>query len=94
MSKATKELQYDNLDDNMRREIAKAIAEVDRAQIAITKKLTPAQRFQQMLSMIDFVEGVAAHQLQLRKPYLSRAEALRIIRLGAPTSDHHVPPHP
>jgi len=62
------------------RQITSAIAEVDRAQMAITRKLTPAQRFQQMVSMIDFAEGVAAYRLRLRQSHLSKAEALKIIR--------------
>ncbi len=68
------------LDDNIRRQIAGAIAEVDPAQMAITRKLTSAQRFQQMLSMIDFVEGVATHRLRLRQSELSKIESVRIIR--------------
>ncbi len=68
------------LDEKTKRQIANAVAEVDPAQMAITRSLTPAQRFQQMLSMIDFSEGVAAHRLRLRQPELSEAEALRIIR--------------
>ncbi len=68
------------LDEKTKRQIANAVAEVDPAQMAITRNLTPAQRFQQMLSMIDFAEGVAAHRLRLRQPELSEAEALRIIR--------------
>jgi len=66
--------------ERMRKLIAGAVAEIDPAQMAITRKLTPAQRFQQMLSMIDFVEGVAAYRLQQRRPELSKIEALRIIR--------------
>jgi len=62
------------------RRIISAVAEVDPAQMAITRKLTPAQRFQQMLSIIDFAEGVAAYRLRLRQLHLSEAEALRIIR--------------
>ena len=62
------------------RQITSAIAEVDRAQMGITRKLTPAQRFQQMVSIIDFAEGVAAYRLRLCQSHLSEAEALRIIR--------------
>ncbi len=60
--------------------IAGAVAEVDPAQIAITRQLTPAERFQQMLSMIDFVEGIAAYRLQQRRPELNEIDALRAIR--------------
>jgi len=67
-------------DEQTRRQIAGAIAEVDPAQMAVTRKLTAAQRFQQMLSMIDFVEGAAAYRLRLRQPELSEGESLRIVR--------------
>lgn len=63
--------------------IAGAIAEVDVVQVAITRRLTPAQRFQQMTSMIDFVEDVAAYRLRQRSPHLSEVEALRIVRSGS-----------
>ena len=57
-----------------------AVAEVDPQQIAILRTLTPAQRFQQMLSMIELVEGVAAHRLRQRRPELTEADALRVVR--------------
>ncbi len=60
--------------------IAGAVAEVDPAQIAITRRLTPAQRFTQMLSMIEFAENVAARQLRRKHPDLDHAEALRKVR--------------
>lgn len=67
-------------DEKTSKQIANAVAEVDAAQMDITRQLTPSQRFQQMLSMIDFAESVAAYRLRLRRPELSQAEALRIIR--------------
>lgn len=57
-----------------------AVAEVDPRQIAIYRRLSPAQRFQQMQSMIDLVEGIAAHRLRQRQPDLSEADALRTVR--------------
>jgi len=71
---------YQATDEKIRKQIANAVNEVDAAQMAITRQLTPAQRFQQMLSMIDFAENVAAHRLRLRRPELGQSEALRIIR--------------
>lgn len=68
------------LDDNIRRQIAGAIAEVDPAQMAITRKLTSAQRFRQALSMIRLSEQVTAYRLRLRQPELSDSEALQAIR--------------
>jgi hypothetical protein len=60
--------------------IAGAIAELDLEQIAVTRRLTPAQRFQEGLSMLRLAEQVGAYRLRLRKPELSEAEALRLIR--------------
>jgi hypothetical protein len=60
--------------------IAGAIAEVDLQQIAVTRRLTPAQRFQEGISMIRLAEQVGAYRLRKRRPELSQAEALRIIR--------------
>jgi len=61
-------------------QIAGAVAEIDLQQVEISRHLTPAQRFAQMQSMIDLVEGIAAYRLRQRQPELSEAEALRIIR--------------
>ncbi len=66
--------------EHMRRLIAGAVAEVDRRQIEMSRHLTPAQRFQQMLSMIDLVEGIAAYRLRQRQPEISEVESLRIVR--------------
>jgi hypothetical protein len=60
--------------------IAGAVAELDLQQIAITRRLTPAQRFQEGVSMIRLAEQVGAYRLCKRRPELSQAEALRIIR--------------
>lgn len=65
---------------NWQRLIAGAIAEVDPNQIAILRRLTPAQRFQQMQSMIELVEGIAAYRLRQRRPELSEAGSLLVIR--------------
>lgn len=65
---------------NWQRLIAGAVAEVDPNQIAILRRLTPAQRFRQMQSMIELVEGVAAYRLRQRRPELSEAESLLVIR--------------
>lgn len=61
-------------------QIAGAVAEVDPQQIAILRRLTPTQRFEQMQSMIDLVEGIAAYRLRQRQPELSEADALRVVR--------------
>ncbi len=60
--------------------IAGAVAEVDPAQIDLSRWLTPAQRFAQMLSMIELVENIAACRLRKRRPELDEIESLRIVR--------------
>ena len=67
-------------EDQLKQLITGAVAEVDLQQIAITRRLTPAERIQQMLSMIELVEGIAAYRLRQRRPELSEAEASRIVR--------------
>ena len=74
--------QTDRSDEHWRRLIAGAVAEVDPAQMAISRKLTAAQRFEQGVSMIRLAEQVGAFRLRLRKPELSEQEALRLIRSG------------
>jgi len=64
-------------------QIAGAVAEVDPQQIAIFRRLTPAQRVQQAVSMIDLAEQVAAYRLRQRHPELSEIEALRTVRMRA-----------
>ena len=52
--------------ERMRRQIAGAVAEIDLAQIAISKQLTPAERTRQALSMIATAQRVAAYRLRVR----------------------------
>jgi len=66
--------------ETLRQMIAGAIAELDLRQIAITRRLTPAQRCQEGLSMIRVAEDAGAYRLRKRRPELSQAEALRIVR--------------
>lgn len=70
------------VDARIERIIAGAVAEIDPRQIAILRKLTPAQRFQQAVSMIHLAERVSAYRLRLREPELSEDDALRIVRSG------------
>lgn len=70
------------INERIKRMIAGAVAEIDPAQIRLSRGLTPAQRFAQMVSMIKFVESIAVHRLRLREPELSDTEALRIVRSG------------
>jgi len=66
--------------ERMRRQIAGAVAELDLAQIAISRKLTPAERTWQAASMIDAAERAAATHLRLAHPDLTPDDALRIVR--------------
>lgn len=70
------------IDERIKRMIAGAVAEIDPAQIKLSRSLTPAQRFAQMMSMIKFTESIAVHRLRLREPELSETEAVRIVRSG------------
>jgi len=68
------------LDPKLKQLIAGAVAEIDREQLAITRRLTPAQRFQKAISMIRIAEQVATYRLRLRQPHLSESEARRLVR--------------
>lgn len=65
---------------NWQQLISGAVAEVDPQQIAIFRRLTPAQRVQQAVSMIELAEQVAVYRLRQQHPELSEIEALRIYR--------------
>lgn len=73
------------LDEQLQKLIAGAAAEVDPAQIAISRRLTPAQQFRQGSSMVRLAEQVATYRLQHRQSYLTEAEARRIVRTGRNT---------
>jgi hypothetical protein len=68
--------------DEVRRQIAGAVAEIDLTQMAITSRMTPAERVQIAASMIDACERVGVHRLRQREPELNEDEALRIVRGG------------
>ena len=68
---------------NWRQLIAGAVAEVDPRQVAISRRLTPAQRVQQALSMIELAERVAAYRLRQQHPEMNEIEALRAVRRRA-----------
>lgn len=51
------------------------VAQVDPAQIAILKRLTPAQRFRMGCEITDLAVSVVAHRIRLRNPELSLLEA-------------------
>lgn len=75
---------HSNDDETLRQaQIAGAVAEVDPQQVAISRRLTPAQRVQQALSMIELAEQVAAYRLRQQHPEMNEIEALRAVRRRA-----------
>ena len=68
------------LDARTRRAIRAAVREVDPAQVAVTRRLTIAERYAKMASMIEWAEQTGAYRLRLRQPGLTLDEALRMVR--------------
>ena len=68
------------LDERLQRLIAGAVAEVDPRQIVVSRRLTPAQQFQQGRSMTELAEQVATYRLRQRQPELSETQARRVVR--------------
>ncbi len=77
-----KNYQIQGVDEQLKRLITGAVAEVDPRQINISRRFTPAQRFQQAISMIRLAEQVVVYRLRQRRPILSEIESYRIIRQG------------
>lgn len=71
------------VDDRIRKMIAGAVAEVDPAQIAVLRRLTPAERCWQAIAMIEGAERVAAYRVRHRQPELSESEAVVTVRQRA-----------
>jgi hypothetical protein len=69
-----------SLDPRLVAGIHGALVEVDPVQMAIMRQHTPAERFGQAASMIEFVQRVAAARLRQRQPDLSEDESLCQIR--------------
>jgi len=63
-------------------QIACALAEVGPRQMAIVRRLTPAQRIQHAFDLIEEAEQAAVGRLQTVWPELSEIEARRIYRSG------------
>lgn len=68
------------IDERIKRMIAGAVAEIDPAQIAMLRTMTPAQRVWLAFSMIEDAEGVSVYRLRQKQPELSEAEAVRMVR--------------
>jgi hypothetical protein len=70
------------LDPQLEKRMLGAMAEVDSAQLAITRRLPMVERFAQGFSMIEAIERAGAYRLRIRQPHLSEAEALYLTRQG------------
>ena len=68
--------------EEMRIQIAAAVAEIDMRQIEIFRKMTPTERIQLGFSMIEAAESVGVYRMRQRDPSLSELEALHILRGG------------
>lgn len=69
-----------SLDERMQQLIVGAAAEVDPRQIAVSRRLSPAQRFQQGRSMTELAEWVEAYRLRQRQPELSEGATRHVVQ--------------
>ena len=70
------------LTDQHRKEIAEAIASIDKEMLRYQKTLTVAERVQIGFAMVEVAEQNAIANLCQADPELSASEALRIARSG------------
>ncbi len=70
------------LDPQLERRMVGAMSEIDPVQMAIISRLSSAQRFAQMVSIIEFTEQVGTLQLRQRQPLLNQEQALYKVRTG------------
>ncbi|MCE7989034.1 MAG: hypothetical protein DYG89_48380 [Caldilinea sp. CFX5] len=68
------------IDERIKQMIAGAVAEIDLAQTALSRTMTPAQRVWQALSMMRTAERVSAVRLRQKQPELSEDEAVLAVR--------------
>jgi len=68
------------LDERLQHLIAGAVAEIDPRQIAIYRRLSPAERFYQGISLIKGAEQIAAYRLRQQFPHLTEAEIYQWLR--------------
>lgn len=69
-----------NDEASVKARIDRAIAEIDLERLAKVCNPTPAQRFEEMASMIEGAEQAAVKRLRQKWPDLSEIEALRMYR--------------
>jgi hypothetical protein len=70
------------LDPKLEKLMVGAMAEIDATQMRMTHQLSAAQRFAQMISMIEFAEQAGAYRLQQKYPHLHESEARKMVRQG------------
>ncbi len=68
--------------EKMRRQIKGAVAEIDLAQMAIFRRMTPAERMRLAEALIGDLEQASAYRLRQRRPALNEEESLKIVRSG------------
>ena len=68
--------------DEIRTEIAGAVAEVDLVQMSIVARLTVSEKYLIALSMMDAAERAGVLRLRRSNPNLPDDEAYRIVRSG------------
>lgn len=68
------------LDERLQRLSAGSVAEVDPQQMAVSRRLTPAQRFQQGHSMIRLAERVTAYRRYRRQTELNTGQTYHVVR--------------
>ncbi len=74
--------QIFGITDEIRTEIAGAVAEVDLVQMSIVARLTVSEKYLIALSMMDAAERAGVLRLQRSNPNLPDDEAYRIVRSG------------
>ena len=75
------------LSRQQKRLVAGAVAEVDGAQIVASRHLSIPQKYEQAFSMIEIAEEVASYRVRQRRPELSKALALHLVRKADVTGE-------
>ena len=70
--------------ETIARDVRAAFAELDLRQLAITRRLSPAQRFQQVCDLNDFLRNAVIAAIRQQYPHISEAEFQRqfLFRMG------------
>jgi len=70
--------------ETLARDVHAAFADLDPRQLAITRRLSPAQRFQQVCELNDFLRKAVIAAIRQQHPQISEAELQRqfLFRMG------------